>query len=494
MGTKEDFRANIVVAGGGAAGLAAAVAAAEMGAKDVVVLEARKMTGGNGAMILGCMGIESRIQKYLGIRCSRDDVFKGLMTYSKWKGDAILVRALVDKTASIIDWLEEKGVEWGGVLSHYPGQHPRAHHHTKGPGSTGSNIMKALYKSCEALGVRVLTQTRAKRLLTDGKGNVAGIMAETKDGELTIEAKSIILATGGMQGNSELISKLFPAYKVEEILHWGLPHMGDGLQMATEIGAAREGYIVLDGMHGPIYTGGRHLNLTCVAYDPAAIWVNKMGRRFVDEKVVWWFSEASNALFRQPGKICYSLFDEKYRQRVLKEGFTQFYETAATMMAGSKVNVREDWENTADKHFQDEAEKGNLKIADSFDEIARFIGAPAEQLTATINQYNSFCDKGHDDLFAKEAEFLRPLRTPPYYAMPCRVCLLGVSTDIKIDEHMRVLNQEDVPIGGLYAAGNDTTHTDGDTYNVYLTGHAFGFSVSGGRIAGEDAAKYVSGK
>ena len=96
MESNKDFQAKIVVAGGGAAGLAAAVAAAEMGAKDVVVLEARKITGGNGNMVLGCMGIESRIQKYLGIRCSRDDIFKGLMTYSHWRGDALLVRTLVD--------------------------------------------------------------------------------------------------------------------------------------------------------------------------------------------------------------------------------------------------------------------------------------------------------------------------------------------------------------------------------------------------------------
>ena len=95
-----------------------------MGAKDVVVLETRKTLGGNANWVLGCMGIESPIQKYLGIVCRRDDVFNGLMNYAHWKSNAALVRALVDKTATLIQWLEGKGVEWGRCLSHYPGTTP----------------------------------------------------------------------------------------------------------------------------------------------------------------------------------------------------------------------------------------------------------------------------------------------------------------------------------------------------------------------------------
>ena len=147
-----------------------------------------------------------------------------------------------------------------------------------------------------------------------------------------------------------------------------------------------------------------------------------------------------------------------------------------------------------EKEFQKYVDKGRIKISNSWDEIARWIGVAPEVVKATVDEYNSFCDQGYDEIFAKERRYLMPLRTPPYYAMKCGThfyCTLG---GLKISHLMEVLNQQDNPIRGLYAAGVDTGGWESDTYNFRLSGHSIGFAVNSGRIAGETTAKYVLGK
>ena len=146
----------------------------------------------------------------------------------------------------------------------------------------------------------------------------------------------------------------------------------------------------------------------CVAYDPATLWVNKHGKRFANENIVWWFSVGGNAVYRQPGKICYSIFDESTRRKILKEGFTEFYQGTTTMMIGSTLMPKKFGIIRPIRTFRKKKAQGNIKITDSFEEIARFIGADPEVLKSTIDQYNSSCDRGHDDLFAKDIEFLLP--------------------------------------------------------------------------------------
>ena len=132
-------------------------------------------------------------------------------------------------------------------------------------------------------------------------------------------------------------------------------------------------------------------------------------------------------------------------------------------------------------------------VADSWDEIAHFITADPDTLKDTIEEYNSFCHRGHDSMFVKDRRFLKPLEKAPYYALSCSIALLGTHGGIKINEHMEAIDLKDEPVPGLYAAGIETGTTDWDTYNINLPGHSFGFAINSGRIAGEEAAKYVAG-
>jgi fumarate reductase flavoprotein subunit len=120
------------------------------------------------------------------------------------------------------------------------------------------------------------------------------------------------------------------------------------------------------------------------------------------------------------------------------------------------------------------------------------MGVKPMVLKNTVDEYNSFCDRGHDAVFVKNRLFLTPLRNPPYYALKCGVALTTTHGGIKINERMEALNKEDEPIPGLYAAGVETGATDWDSYNMWLSGHSFGFTINSGRIAGEEAAEYVA--
>jgi fumarate reductase flavoprotein subunit len=115
-------------------------------------------------------------------------------------------------------------------------------------------------------------------------------------------------------------------------------------------------------------------------------------------------------------------------------------------------------------------------------------------LSETINEYNAYCDEKHDRLFFKNSKYLRALRKPPYYAAKCYPGHLSSLGGIKINHRMEVLNQECEPIPGLYAGGNDAGGFATTSYNGQTAGTGSGFALASGRIAGENAAYYISMK
>ena len=132
-----------------------------------------------------------------------------------------------------------------------------------------------------------------------------------------------------------------------------------------------------------------------------------------------------------------------------------------------------------------------IRIADTLDEIAEWIGTDSGVLKTTIDEYNLACEKGYDPISGKDRRYLEPLRTAPYYAIRMGVDYLDTIGGIKINERMEILNREGDPIPGLYAAGIDTGGWVGDTYCIRTTGTTFAFAINSGRIAGESAANKI---
>jgi ferredoxin len=132
-----------------------------------------------------------------------------------------------------------------------------------------------------------------------------------------------------------------------------------------------------------------------------------------------------------------------------------------------------------------------IRITDTWEEIAQWMGVDPDSLKLTIAEYNSVCEKGYDPVFKKDRRYLVPLQTPPYYTIKMGVDYLDTIGGIRINERMEVLDKKGVPIPGVYAAGVDTGGWVGDTYCIRTTGTTFGFAINSGRIAGESAVKKI---
>ncbi len=492
---KEELKTDVAVIGGGGGGLTAAVVAAEQGAK-VLILEKRHVLGGNAPRGGGppargsiqekgfaAMGPPKR--KSVVTQEGQDEFFRRAMEWSHCRSDAKLVRTLIKKSGDTIRWLGEKGMQFTDYK--YPSQEEPPLAFGFGPGNRGVVYVDALVELCQKLGVKALRDTPAKKLLTSQDGKVIGVLAEDKNGEVRISAKSVIISTGGFLGNKELMKRYFHSYTddlYQDIQLGGLPHNGDGLLMAMEVGASDSGTVAFE------WNGNRfpwllmRLPVRCSAIveimdsmlNPSPIWVNKKGERFADESN----GQSTNSLYTQPHKVCYTVFDESIKQRILSQ--------PPRTESDTPFPVR------LDQELKEQAEKGRVKIADSWDEIAKFIGAKPEVLKATIEEYNACCDEGYDSLFLKDPKHLVPLSTPPYYAIESRLNILLTRGPLKVNHRMEVLNKEYDPIPGLYAAGVDIGGTDTDTYCSILQAHSIGFTISSGRIAAENAVKYIVGR
>lgn len=480
------IQTQIVVIGGGGAGLAAAMAAAEKGA-DVILLERDSKLGGTSAMAFGIFAAESLVQKRMNIDANRDFFFQTIVDYSHWRINPAVIHAFIDKSADTIRWLEEKEIEFElPPISRkvFNVEIPPVWHCPKG---YGTQIIEVLTGKFAELGGRIYYETAAKEILVNSKRGITGVLAMRKEKELNIKAKQVIIATGGYGGNKELLKK-YCRYYHDNMTVAGLPNTGDGLLMATKIGAATEGLgIFLAETKG---VNGESRGLFNLAVQPNTVWVNKKGERFVDEAGGTIY-ETGNAVLRQKNSVNYTLFDEGIKQDIIKNGYVK----------GLAVSLNPSEEKAANlaNIIQQAVDKGVVKISNSLDEIARWMGVSPGTLDATVDEYNSFCEQGYDSIFLKSPEYLKPLQTPPYYAIKCMPRILNTMGGIKINQKMEALDQEDNPIPGLYAVGADAGGWEPETYSLFLMapisgflmGYSFGFAVNSGRIAGENAAKYA---
>lgn len=471
----------VIVVGSGVAGLAAALTAAEGGA-SVLVLEKQPSLGGTSNFFEGIFAVESEMQRERYITYSRDEAFKNIMEYSHWRANPRLVRAFVDESAKTISWLKRQGVEFSDVTINMP-YAPRTYHVVKG---TGAAVVRILATRAKERGVDIRVSVAAKRIIKAGTA-VAGIVAEQDGEELEIRAKAIVIASGGYANNREWIKKyagfdlgvnIFPVGNVGKT--------GDGIRMALEIGAAEEGLGILElfrvGPFGPDYPLKNHIEM--VAVQPV-LWVDPRGERFCDEGIAFYDTSVGNANARFKEGYTFSIFNDAIVRHFLEHGIDR--NVGIDNLPGTKpVNFYTELETILRTKQED------VFVADTLEELSSKTGMDASVLLATVEEYNRFCKKGHDDLFAKEPKYLLPIEGPRYYAVKARTVFLGTLGGIKINERTQVLDKTGKPIPGLYAAGYDAGGMWGDSYCIrYSSGASAGFAINSGRIAGKEVLRYI---
>lgn len=475
---------DVVVVGSGSTGMVAALTAAEGGAR-VILLEKMRSLGGVSNFAEGMFAVESELQRQQYVTYSRDDAFKTIMEYSHWRANPRLVRAFVDETASTITWLTQQGVEFAEVATNVPGG-PLVWHILKGPETErGSMMIKTLATRAKEKGVDFRLGTPVRRLIKEGK-RIAGVVAGEEDREIKIKAKAVILATGGYANHKEWIKKytgfdlgvnLFPVGNVDK--------MGDGIRMAWEAGAAEEGMGVLQLIRGgPVMGAGlSFIGPLESASNQPTLRVTSDGERYCDESIIGNFAFDGNAMARWKGKSVFTLFDDSILTYWMEKGTDMG--TGRIYPPGRRIDMRGALRNAL------ETKAPGVYAASSIEELATAMGINPSALKATVEEYNEFCSKGHDDLFAKNPKFLRPLKGPNFYALKSNLVFLGTLGGIKINHKMEVVDKNENPILGLYAGGMDAGGIYGDSYDVVTCGGTLAFGVNSGRIAAKNALRYI---
>ncbi len=478
---------DIVIVGGGSAGLSAAVAAAEKGA-DVAVFQKERTLGGNGNRGMGMFAVESRLQKEQNVTLTREEAFREMMAYNHWQTDARVTRAFVERSADTIDWLLGMGVKFGRLFSYFPTAHPTEHDPVPpetprfegfGVGTMGG-VMAVLDKKAAELGIRRFLETPVEKLLMDGR-RVCGVLARDKSGrEVEVKAGAAIIATGGFGENREWVKK-YTGFDLDENMFvvgkGGV--MGEGIRMAWDAGADTEG-MIMQMINVIIAPGGQPIPIGHPLFNRSYdLLVNLDGERFMTEEEMKMPTFFGNQLARQKGACGFSIIDG-----TIADHFKSTFDPGE-LFGPFKL----DFEPLVEQF--EKAGSQAYCAADSLEALAAKTGMDPAGLERTISEYNTDCQTGKDSLFYKNREDMIALTRPPYFASRFVPGAFGTLGGIKINHRIEVLDKNQDVIPGLYAAGVDANNLYRDSYEFYLCAGTMGFAINSGRIAGENAAEYV---
>jgi fumarate reductase flavoprotein subunit len=471
----------IVVIGSGASGLAAALTAAEKGGR-VTVFEKYESLGGTSNFFIGIFAVESDMQKEQYIAYSRDQAFRNFMEYNHWRVNASLVRALINKSADTIRWLQENGVEFSEVTINMPDA-PRTYHVVKGGGEA---VVKALALRAKEKGVVIRVSAPVKKMLKRNK-LPAAVVVEIDDKDIEVACKAVVIASGGYANNAEWIKKYAGFDLGQTVIPIGnVGKVGDGIRMAWEMGGASEGMGVLHLLRvAPFGPEFPFMNTAEGAAIQPMLWVDPKGERFCDEGIAYYDTSTGNANARFKKGYTFCIFDDSIKQHFIEKGV--YRGMGMVCLPGWKLrDLNEQLEHILSLNSKE------FFGADSIEELAGKMEVDPQVLKATVEQYNGFCAKGRDELFAKDPKYLIPLKGPRFYAAKARTCFLGTLGGIRINHRTEAVDQYDIPIPGLFAVGNDAGGLHADSYSMRdSSGAASAFALNSGRIAGENAVKYL---
>ena len=491
--------ADVVVVGAGGAGMTAAITAAAEG-KSVVILESQSMVGGNSVRATGGMnagktvyqdenefgesaGVEKTLKTAAEKYADNETITALAKTVSEqWaayqanptgyfdsvelmeldtmiggKGiyDPELVETLCANSADAIDWLDEHGITLHNVSSFGGASVKRIHRPVNAEGKTvsvGSYMIPLLQENCEKAGVKMMLDTTATEILTDANGAAVGVKATGASGEtVTVNAKAVVLATGGFGANLDMVVKYKPELK--GFMTTNAPGIqGQGIEMAQAIGAAT---VDMDQIQiHPTVEANTAALITEGLRGDGAILINEEGQRFIDE--VGTRDVVSAAEIAQTGSYSWLVVDQ-------------------AMADASSV-------------IQGYIKKGYTVTGATYEELGKAMGVDAAAFAETMEKWNGYVEAKNDPDFGRTS-FANPLNTAPYYAVKVTAGVHHTMGGLKINANTEVLNEKGEVIPGLFAAGEVTGGVHGANR---LGGNAVADFTVFGRIAGAAASDYAA--
>lgn len=491
--------ADVVVVGAGGAGMTAAITAAAEG-KSVVVLESQSMVGGNSVRATGGMnaaktvyqdenefgesaGVEKTLktaaekyadnetitalaktvsEQWAAYQANPTGYFDSVelmeldtMIGGKGINDPELVETLCANSADAIDWLDEHGITLHNVSSFGGASVKRIHRPVNAEGKTvsvGSYMIPLLQENCEKAGVKMMLDTTANEILTDANGAAVGVKATGASGEtVTVNAKAVVLATGGFGANLDMVVKYKPELK--GFMTTNAPGIqGQGIEMAQAIGAAT---VDMDQIQiHPTVEANTAALITEGLRGDGAILINEEGKRFIDE--VGTRDVVSAAEIAQTGSYSWLVVDQ-------------------AMADASSV-------------IQGYIKKGYTVTGATYEELGKAMGVDAAAFAETMEKWNGYVEAKNDPDFGRTS-FANPLNTAPYYAVKVTAGVHHTMGGLKINANTEVLNEKGEVIPGLFAAGEVTGGVHGANR---LGGNAVADFTVFGRIAGAAASDYAA--
>ena len=491
--------ADVVVVGAGGAGMTAAITAAAEG-KSVVILESQSMVGGNSVRATGGMnagktvyqdenefgesaGVEKTLktaaekyadnetitalaktvsEQWAAYQANPTGYFDSVelmeldtMIGGKGINDPELVETLCANSADAIDWLDEHGITLHNVSSFGGASVKRIHRPVNAEGKTvsvGSYMIPLLEENCEKAGVKMMLDTTATEILTDANGAAVGVKATGASGEtVTVNAKAVVLATGGFGANLDMVVKYKPELK--GFMTTNAPGIqGQGIEMAQAIGAAT---VDMDQIQiHPTVEANTAALITEGLRGDGAILINEEGKRFIDE--VGTRDVVSAAEIAQTGSYSWLVVDQ-------------------AMADASSV-------------IQGYIKKGYTVTGSTYEELGKAMGVDAAAFAETMEKWNGYVEAKNDPDFGRTS-FANPLNTAPYYAVKVTAGVHHTMGGLKINANTEVLNEKGEVIPGLFAAGEVTGGVHGANR---LGGNAVADFTVFGRIAGAAASDYAA--
>ncbi|WP_224981675.1 FAD-dependent oxidoreductase [Geomonas agri] len=486
LAAEKEQRHDVVVVGAGIAGLSATWELAQKGF-DVAVIEMQPLYGGTATMSEGALCIVGTPeQANAGIIDSPQIAFNDFMTYGSDPNgpgpDVEWVRYYTNESRrEIYDWLVGLDVRFEKSPVLMPGNSVPRWHKVIGK---GRGLVDPIYRGCtQNSRVKFFYGHKALSLIRDKSGRISGIRTQRLKDKVAVDylAPVVILATGGFQGNMKMVRSYWSDKQPlpEKILVGaGINATGSGHDMARAVGARllnmQYQWNYSTGLHSPSdITGSRGLN----AFSQQSIWVNRAGRRFVNESqdTKTTFPE----LMKQPGGTYWAVFDSAARSSFFISGWSR--------------------ESIEEGLFNNPQSSQFVKSAPTIAELAAAAGLPPQTLTETVNRWNAMITAGNDVDFGRIGCCRTPWSNPsrieraPFYAVQFYPLARKSMGGVSIDGSCRVLDESGGRIPGLYAAG-ELTGLAGVNGKASLEGTFLGASILTGRVAGRAAAAELADK
>ncbi len=464
---------DICIVGAGFSGLIAAIQATEEGA-HVIVIEASNVTGG-GAIggVEGSFGASSTLAKSLGIELDIKEILASEMEQSQWRADGLAWMEMMENSGDNIDWLVEQGVKFSTV-DDYHGKDFASFHWYEG--GCGEGFITPMTAKLNELGIQVEYLTKAFKLVTDEEGGVTGVLARDEAKEvLQVNAKAVILATGGFTANFELCSHI--GYDADRIQCVGTPYDdGSGHLMALEVGAKDMSDYAADNCGSIIKSFGFNMTNLGFCMAPQFPWINENCERFYKED-----NCTVNLSLANPPKWnqarSYLIWDTSiFNEFAGLDNSAILNETIAE--SGSIVELLQ-------KGL--EAGEGDLFKADSIAELAELAELDPVALQEFIDGYNAMCEKGVDEIWSKDPQYMKPLNTPPYYIARPIVAMFTTIGGTATNRNSQVVDKNRLPIRGLYACGVEGCMLYRNVYTIGTPGSCSGNSINTARVAAKHA-------